>query len=68
MSIETRQCRPYPSPCKLCGHVFGPKEKFRVEETKVSWFRGDDIVEFFCWPKCIPPVITEPEPGAETAR
>ncbi len=35
-----------------CGHKFLPKEQFIVRETKLSWFLGDDEVEFLC-NKCI---------------
>ena len=42
--------RPYADKtgCYNCKHHFEVKELFVVKETKVNWFRGDDIVEFLC--------------------
>lgn len=40
--------RPGAKKCSACGYVFKPKEEFAVGETKTNWFRGDDMVEFFC--------------------
>jgi len=34
--------------CSFCKKKFEEKEVFYVRETKTSWFRGDDEVEFIC--------------------
>jgi len=40
--------RPGASVCSMCGKKFIKKEVFFVRETKTTWFRGDDEVDFFC--------------------
>ena len=48
--------RPGASICDGCGKKFVKGELFVVRETKVSWFRGEDEVDFFC-KKCTPESI-----------
>ena len=52
VTVDSRKGRPYPKPCKLCGHMFTTTETFYVETTKIDWFRGNDVVEFRCYPEC----------------
>ena len=54
-SKETIFNRPYAKKagCSLCKCRFEKSELFVVKETKLTWFRGDDEVEFFCT-ACIP--------------
>uniref|UniRef100_A0A6M3IXV7 HNH endonuclease n=1 Tax=viral metagenome TaxID=1070528 RepID=A0A6M3IXV7_9ZZZZ len=47
----SRQERPGIKACTGCARPFGKKEVFRLRETQVNWFRGDDEVEALC-PAC----------------
>ena len=48
--------RPHASVCDSCGKKFIRGELFAVRETKVSWFRGEDEVDFLC-KECTPEPI-----------
>lgn len=40
--------RPGAKKCEKCNKNFVKNEIFSVRETKISWFRGEDKVSFFC--------------------
>ncbi len=46
-SKATVEMRPGLRVCSVCNKQFKPKEYFTIEETQVSWFRGDDEVRAY---------------------
>jgi len=40
--------RPGAKKCEACNKTFVKNITFAVRETKISWFRGEDEVSFFC--------------------